>query len=111
MNWPGVEALLPLDFFDPSDWPVLWRKVDAHAQPVWIFFNRDQGSSLAGLTVNFAVLSVLYWLSWVWRAEKSINLKMNAGVAQSGILNWLDMKNSSGEWVHATNHAAERDQA
>jgi hypothetical protein len=34
---------------------------------------------------------------------------MNAGVVQSGMLNWLDMKNSSGEWVHATNHAAERE--
>jgi hypothetical protein len=30
LDWPGVEALLLLDSFEPDDRPDLWRKVDAH---------------------------------------------------------------------------------
>ncbi len=57
LDWPGVEALLLWDSFEPGDRPILWCRVDACAQPVWILLKRDQrlSSGSAGLTVPCAV--------------------------------------------------------
>jgi hypothetical protein len=57
LDWPGVEALLPWDSFEPGHQPILWCRVDACAQPVWILLKRDQrlSSGSAGLTVPCAV--------------------------------------------------------
>ena len=47
LEWPSVTALLLLDSFEPDDRPALWRKVDAHAQPVWILLQARPGSELS----------------------------------------------------------------
>ena len=47
MDWPDVEALLLLDSFAPDDRPALWRKVDAHSQPVWILLQARPGAELS----------------------------------------------------------------
>ena len=46
LDWPGVEALLLLDSFEPNDRPALWRRVDAHAHPVWILLQARPGAEL-----------------------------------------------------------------
>jgi len=47
LDWPGVEALLLLDSFEPGERPALWRRVDAHAQPVWILLQARPGAGLS----------------------------------------------------------------
>lgn len=46
LDWPVVEALVLLDSFEPGDRPALWRKVDAHAQPVWVLLQARPGDEL-----------------------------------------------------------------
>ena len=46
MDWPGVDALLLLDSFEPDDRPALWRRVGAHARPVWILLRARPGAEL-----------------------------------------------------------------
>ena len=46
-DWPDVEALLLLDSFEPDDRPALWRRVDAHTQPVWILLQARPGAELS----------------------------------------------------------------
>jgi hypothetical protein len=46
LDWPGVEALLLLDSFKPSDRPAVWQRVDDHAQPVWNLLQARQGVGL-----------------------------------------------------------------
>ena len=46
LDWPGVEALLLLDSFEPGARPALWGKVDAHAHPVWILLQARPGAEL-----------------------------------------------------------------
>lgn len=50
VDWPDVEALLLLDSFAQDDRPSVWRRVDAHTQPVWILLQARPGLSSAGLT-------------------------------------------------------------
>jgi hypothetical protein len=47
LDWPGVEALLLLDSFEPGERPALWRRVDAHAQPAWILLQARPGAGLS----------------------------------------------------------------
>ena len=46
LDWPVVEALVLLDSFEPGDRPALWRKVDAHVQPVWVLLQARPGDEL-----------------------------------------------------------------
>jgi ribonuclease HI len=47
MDWPEVEALLLWDSFAQDDRPALWRRVDAHTQPVWILLQARPGAELS----------------------------------------------------------------
>ena len=47
VDWPDVEALLLLDSFAQDDRPSVWRRVDAHTQPVWILLQARPGVELS----------------------------------------------------------------
>jgi hypothetical protein len=55
LDWPGVEALLLLDSFEPGDRPALWRKVMPMHSSCEFSFKHDQVMSSAGLTANCTV--------------------------------------------------------
>jgi hypothetical protein len=56
LDWPDVEALLLLDSFEQDHRPALWRRVDAHTQPVWILLEARPGAEAAELMRAYSTL-------------------------------------------------------
>jgi hypothetical protein len=102
LDWPGVEALLLLDSFEPGDQPALWRNLGSptpcgFSHSLWVLphilcgfsFKLDQLMSSAGLTQPHSKLCLCSACQCAVLNAKRRVIHQDNCVMQSGIPNWL----------------------